>query len=130
VRRSIAAVAGVLLALVIASPAAAVPTSGQTHIVGTPTSGQTFDVLASVHSVTPVVPYEYAIQNECSVPGKPGSTIQNDDIVYWTSISTDGDPQATMPIHLESVPQNATCKVFIVRNNTVVKGSTTSYTVA
>ena len=79
--------------------------------------------------MTPVVPYEYAIQNECDLPGKAGSTLQRDDIVYWTSEDSNGDPHVTLPVHLQSISAGSKCKVFLVRNNTVVKGSTTSYTV-
>ena len=35
-----------------------------------------------------------------------------------------------MPVYLESVPSGATCKVFARPKNTVVKGSTQTYTVA
>jgi hypothetical protein len=34
-----------------------------------------------------------------------------------------------MPVYLQSVPAGASCKVSLVANNTVVKGSTTSYIV-
>jgi hypothetical protein len=130
VRRSIAILAGAVLAVLSAAPVLAVPVSGTTSYGDqTPTSGQTFYVDASVHSETPVVPYEYAIQNECSFPSRSGSSLQHDDIIYWTS--EDGlDPHVTMPIYLQSVPDGSKCKVFLMRNNTVVKESTTSYTVA
>jgi hypothetical protein len=75
------------------------------------------------------VPYEYAIRNECGIAGKPGYSIQQDDIVSWTS-GTLTDPHVTMPIYLQTVGVGSKCKVFLVRNgNVVVKGSTTSYTV-
>jgi len=78
----------------------------------------------------PVVPYEYAIQNECAFPHKGGSSLQNDAIVTWTSEDANGDPHVTLPINLQSIPAGSKCKVFLVRNgNVVVKGSTTSYTV-
>lgn len=128
-KRSMSIVAGLGLALALAGPASAAPTTGKTTLLNTPTSGQTLDVDASVHSITPVVPYEYAIRNECGIAGKPGYSIQQDDIVYWTSQDANGDPHVTMPIYLQSVPTGAKCKVFLVRNNTVVKGSTSSYTV-
>jgi hypothetical protein len=136
-KRLIAGAAAVLLALALAGPVAAVPTSGKvvkgidpgTGLTSQPVSGATFYVDASVHSITPVVPYEYAIRNECGVPGKPGSSAQQDDIVTWTSEDGNGDPHVTLPIYLQSVPSGSKCKVFLVRNgNVVVKGSTLSYT--
>jgi len=131
VRRLMAILAGTVLALALAVPAMAVPASGTTTLSNPPpTSGQTLLVDASVHSITPVVPYEYAIQNECAFPHKGGSSLQNDDIVTWTSEDANGDPHVTLPINLQSIPAGSKCKVFLVRNgNVVVKGSTTSYTV-
>jgi hypothetical protein len=138
-KRSMSIVAGLVLALAAAASATAgPPITGKTvpgidpatGLVSQPVSGATFYVDASVHSNTPVVPYEYAIRNECGIEGKPGYSIQQDDIVYWTSQDAAGDPHVTMPIYLQSVPSGSKCKVFLVRNGTVtVKGSTTSYTV-
>lgn len=129
-KRSISVLAGLGLALTLAGTAVAAPTTGATVLTNAPVSGTTLYVDASVHSITPVVPYEYAIQNECGIAGKPGYTLQRDDIVYWTSQDAAGDPHVTMPIYLQSVPSGSKCKVFLVRNGTVtVKGSTTSYAV-
>ena len=36
----------------------------------------------------------------------------------------DGNPDVIMPVYLQTVPQDASCKVSLVRNNTVVKAST------
>jgi len=131
VRRLVAILAGMVLAVAVTAPALAAPTTGTTTLVNPPpTSGETLLVDASVHSITPVVPYEYAIQNECAFPHKGGSSLQNDDIVTWTSEDANGDPHVTLPINLQSIPAGSKCKVFLVRNgNVVVKGSTTSYTV-
>jgi hypothetical protein len=130
-KRSISVLAGLVLALGVAGQAlAGPPTTGKTVLVNAPTSGQTLNVDASVHSNTPVVPYEYAIRNECGIQGKPGYAIQQDDIVNWTSEDADGDPHVTMPIYLQSVPSGSKCKVFLIRNgNVTVKGSSSSYTV-
>jgi hypothetical protein len=132
VRYSVAILASAVLAMALAAPVLAVPISGGTSYgAQIPTSGQTLYVDAFVHSETPVVPYEYAIQNECAFPDRAGSSLQHDDIVYWTSEDSNGDPHVTMPINLQSVPGGSKCKVFLVRNgNVVVKGSTTSYLVA
>jgi hypothetical protein len=100
-----------------------------TGLTDQPVSGETFYVDASVHSNTPIVAYEYAIRNECGIAGKPGYSIQQDDIVAWTS-GTATDPHVTMPIYLQTVATGSKCKVFLVRNgNVTVKGSTLSYTV-
>ena len=129
-KRSIIVLTGLVLALSVAGVAlAGPPITGATNPLNAPTSGQTLDVDATVHSNTPIVPYEFAIRNECGIAGKPGYSTQQDDIVTWTS-GTLTDPHVTMPIYLQSVPAGSKCKVFLVRNgNVVVKGSTTSYTV-
>lgn len=129
-KRSISALMGLVLALTVTGSAlAGPPITGKTVLLNTPTSGQTLLVDASVHSNTPIVPYEYAIRNECGIEGKPGYSTQKDDIVSWTS-GTLTDPHVTMPIYLQSVPSGSKCKVFLVRNGNVsVKGSTSSYTV-
>jgi hypothetical protein len=127
-KRSTAIATGILAALIAATPASAGPISGDTNLLDPPVTGTTVDVEASVDSVIPVVPYEYAIQNECSLPDKGGRTIQRDDIVYWT-YEEDGVPHAVMPVYLQSIPEGSKCKVFLMRNNTQVKGSVTSYMV-
>jgi len=120
---------GILAALLLAVPVgAAGPISGDTELAGTPVTGTTLDVEVSIDSVYPVVPYEYAIQNECSLPNRGGRTIQHDDIVYWTFVE-DELPHTVMPVYLQSIPAGSKCKVFLMRNNTKVKGSVTSYTV-
>jgi hypothetical protein len=120
----------ILAALVFAAPVSAGPPyTGTTVLMNAPLSGTTLWVDASVVSNTPVVAYEYAIQNECSFPHRSGSSYQRDGIVYWT-YQQEGLPHANLPIDLGSVPVGSTCKVFLVRNNTVVKGSTKAYTVS
>ena len=115
-------------AFVAVTTATAVPFTGTTKLLDPPKAGTTVNVDVSVTTNSPVVAYEFAIQNECTVAGKPGRTIQHDDIVYWTS-DVGGVPHATMPIYLQSIPGGSDCKVFLVKNNTVVKGSTTPYSV-
>jgi hypothetical protein len=129
-KRSIFVLMGPVLALAVVGVAlAGPPITGKTTLLNTPTSGETLYVDATVHSNTPVVPYEYAIRNECGIEGKPGYTVQQDDIVNWTS-GTLTDPHVTMPIYLQTVPSGSKCKVFLVRNgNVTVKGSTTGYQV-
>lgn len=125
----IAVAVAVVVTLTLAAPASAGPFSGTTELVNPPAiSGDTLLVEASLTSNAPVVAYEYAIQNECAFPQRSGRSYQRDDIVYWT-FEVDGVPHTVMPIYLQSVPTGSRCKVFLVKNNTVVKGSTTSYTV-
>jgi hypothetical protein len=121
---------GTLTALIAVAPVSAGPPyTGTTTPLGAPTSGETLNVEVSVTSNTPVVAYEYAIQNECSFPQRSGTSYQRDDIVYWTFFEGANVPHAVVPVYLQSVPAGSKCKVFLIRNNTVVKGSTTSYTV-
>jgi len=136
-KRFMSIVAGLVLVLAVVGAASAAPWTGKvvpgfipgTTTVSSPMSGETFYVDATVHSNTPIVPYEYAIRNECGIAGKPGYSIQQDDIVNWTS-GTATDRHVTMPIYLQSVASNSKCKVFLVRNGNVsVKGSTYSYVV-
>jgi hypothetical protein len=109
--------------------------AGKTNLLGPAISGSSVDVDVSVVSTTPVVPYEYAIQNECYFSGKtsgPPDSYQRDDIVNWSysSPAPYGEvPHAIMTVNLLTVPVGSTCKVFLVKNNQVVKGSTTKYPV-
>ena len=127
-KRSIAVATGVLAALAIAAPVSAGPIAGDTELVGAPVAGTTIQVEAFIDSVYPVVPFEYAIQNECQLPNKGARTIQRDDIVYWTDVDG-GLPHAIVPVYLQSIPEGSKCKVFLMRGNVQVKGSVTSYTV-
>lgn len=131
-KRSIIVVASVLATLALAAPVGAVgPISGRTIVPPDPqASGTTISVEAviEVADVVPVVPFEYAIQNECSLPDRGGRTIQHDDIVYWID-EVDDFPHTVMPIYLQSIPKDSKCKVFLMRGNTQVKGSVTSYVV-
>jgi hypothetical protein len=127
-RRLTALATGALLALIAVAPVSAGPVTGDTELLGPPTTGATMDVEVSIDSVIPVVPFEYAIQNECNLGSKGGRTVQHDDIVYWT-FEEDDTPHAVMPVYLQSIPAGTDCKVFLMRGNTTVKGSVTAYTV-
>lgn len=81
-----------------------------------------------VFSDGPVVPYEIAIQNECQLPNRGGRTVQHDDIVDWVDASGP-NPHTVMPVYLQSIPEGSKCKVFLMRGNTQLKGSASSYTV-
>jgi hypothetical protein len=129
--KRLAALASVLLiALATASPVSAAPNTATTVLSdSTPSTGTTLYVTFTVFGTTPVVPYEYALQNTCAYPKGHFTLGQHDDIVYWTDQDGSGNPQVTMPVYLQSVPIGASCRVSLVRNNTVVKGSTRSYSV-
>lgn len=128
-KRSTAVGAAPLLALAIAAPAQAGPLyTGDTTIPDSQAAGQTLWVDAVVFSEGPVVPYEIAIQNECQLPNRGGRTVQRDAIVDWVD-TEDSYPHTVMPIHLQAIPAGSKCKVFLIRGNTQLKGSVSSYTV-
>ena len=118
-----------LVSLLAVSAAGAQPNSATTELLGIPTAGQTLDVRFEVSGTTPVVPFEYALQNTCALKGGHFTLGQHDDIIYWSDTDGNGKPDAIMPVYLQSVPAGASCRIYLVRNNTAVKGSTQSYTV-
>jgi len=128
-RRTSAITTGLLLTgLLLAAPVSAGPLyTGTTDLQGPATSGETLWVEVSVHSAGPVVPYEFQIQNECTLPGRV-RTVQRDDITTWVYVEG-GDPTTQMPVYLQAIPAGAKCKVFLTRGNVQLKGSVTSYTV-
>jgi hypothetical protein len=129
-KRSLAIATGLLAALVAAAPVSAGPPyTGDTDVPDPQPAGETLWVTATVFSEGPVVPYEIAIQNECKLPDRGGRTVQRDDIIDWLDEDENGWPEAVMPIYLQSIPAGSTCKVFLMRGGTTLKGSATSYTV-
>lgn len=130
-KNRVAITAVVLVALALVTAAGAGTTTATTSW-GTqvPTSGQTLYVTFVIFTTAPVVPYEYALQNTCAYPQGHFTLGQRDDITAWTDTDPAGNPQVTMPVYLQSVPADAVCKVSLVSKNTVVKGSTQTYTVA
>jgi hypothetical protein len=128
-KRSTVAAAALLATLAIAAPASAGPSyTGDTEIPGSQPAGETLYVDAAVFSEGPVVPYEIAIQNECQLPNRGGRTVQRDDIVDWVD-TVDTYPHTVMPVYLQAIPAGSKCKVFLMRGNTQLKGSVSSYTV-
>jgi hypothetical protein len=125
----------VFLVFAAALPASAGTATGTTTLLGLPTAGTAVNVQVSVVSDIPVVPYEYAIQNECYFSGRISGhydSLQRDDIVNWiySSPPPNGSvPVAIMTVYLNSVPTGAACRVYLMKGGTLVKGSTTSYTV-
>lgn len=128
-RVAITAVVLVALALVTAA-GAGTSTATTSWAPQVPTSGQTLYVTFVIFTTAPVVPYEYAMQNTCAYPKGHFTLGQRDDITAWTDTDPAGNPQVTMPVYLQSVPVDAVCKVSLVSKNTVVKGSTQTYTVS
>lgn len=123
----------VLLVFGTAATAGAGQATGTTTLLGDPLAGSSVDVDVSIVSSAPVVAYEYAIQNECWFTGKaagPPDSYQRDDIVNWVYSSpppAGNVPHAIMTVNLLTVPAGSTCKIFLVKGNQVVKGSTTTY---
>ena len=65
----------------------------------------------------------------CAYPKAHFTFGQRDDIVYWTDQDANGNPQVTVPVYLQSIPAGSSCKVSLVKTNTIVKGSTVGYSV-
>jgi len=126
----------VLLALAAKVTVIATTATGATTMLDLATSGSAAELDVSVVSSTPVVPHEYALQNECYFSGNvsgPPDSYQRDDIVNWIYSAPPpyGDvPHALMTVDLYTVPAGATCRVFLVGDGSVVQGSTTTYRVA
>ena len=126
-RTSKGVVAGTLMWLMAAAPAAAATTG--TTTVGAAVAGQHADVTASVTSATPVAPYEFSIENRCWFSGRFSGhfdSYERFDIAGpWFDVG--GVPTITVQVNLNDVPAGSACRVSSVRENTVVKGSTSSY---
>lgn len=118
----LALASAVAAALAVAASAGARPNS-TTIDLGAPIAGDTMLVTFEVSGTIPVVPYEYALENTCALKGGHFTLGQHDDILYWSDTDLDGNPDVVMPVYLQTVPVGASCKVSLVRNNTVVKAS-------
>jgi hypothetical protein len=124
-----------LLALSVTATVIASAATGTTTLLDLPTAGSSAELDVSVVNSTPVQPHEYALQNECYFSGRvsaPPDSVQKDDIVGWIYSAPPpyGDvPHAIMTVHLDAVPAGSICQVFLVKGNSVVQGSTTTYRV-
>jgi hypothetical protein len=119
-----------MLTLAASVTALAAPNTGTTALLGPAVSGSQVDVDVSVSGGYPIVPGAYAIQNECHFDGKASGnadSYQRDDILFWFNVG--GIAHATMPVYFHDIPAGSACKVFLIKNNTAVKGSTTIYMV-
>jgi hypothetical protein len=114
------------------SVASAAPASGTTTLQGVAHSDQPVSVLVSIVSDAPVVPYEFSVLNECWFSGRYAGhydSYERFDLIGPWFAGPGGSAQTTVNVNLQPVPAGTVCKVSIVRNNTTVKGSPTSYTV-
>jgi hypothetical protein len=124
-----------LLALGVTVTVIASTATGATTLLDLPTAGSSAELDVSVVSGTPVVPHEYALQNECHFSGNvsaPPDSVQKDDIVKWTYSAPPpyGEaPHAIMAVRLDEVPAGSICQVFLVKGGSVVQGSTSRYRV-
>ena len=133
-----------VLALGVVTIAFAGPATGTTEILGaSPTGGVVTDGLAhedtptdvevTISTGAPVVPYEYSLVNKCWFDGKtsgPSDSYERFDLIGPWFEPEPGDPPTTIEtVNVQPVPAGAKCKVYIIKNNTVVKGSTTTYDV-
>lgn len=119
-----------LLTLSATVTAHAAPNKGTTSLLGPAVAGSQVDVDVSVSGSYPIVPGAYSIQNECYFNGRASGSAdsyQRDDILFWFDVG--GTAHATMPVYFHDVPAGSACKVFLIKNNTAVKSSTTVYTV-
>jgi len=121
-----------ILGLGTASVAGAGQGSGTTAIIGGVAYANTpADVDVSITGGAPIVPYEYSIVNRCWFSGKttgPSDSYEGFDLIGpWFDVG--GTPHTTVTVNNNPVPAGAACKVSIFHNNTLVKGSTTAYTV-
>jgi len=128
---AIAAVA-LVLGLGTVSVASAGPGSGATSIVGGVAHANTpTDVDVSITGGAPIVPYEYSVVNRCWFSGRttgPSDSYERFDLIGpWFDVG--GTPHTTVTVNNNPIPDGAACKVFIMHSNTLVKGSTTAYTV-
>jgi len=125
------AAAGAVLAIASVSAAIAGPASGDITLLGPALADTPLDVEVSLDVKPPVVPYEYSIVNKCwldgSTSGHYDSYERQDLIGPW--FIKDGLPTTTVTINLQLVTAGARCKVYVVNNNTAVKGTTEIYDV-
>ena len=127
-----AVAATVILALGLVSAVGAAPASGTTTVLGDAHQDQPVDVRVRIVSDAPIVPYEYSVLNQCWFSGRYAGHFDSYErfnlIGPWFA-GPGGSAETTVTVNLQPIPADSVCKVSIVRNNTTVKGSTTSYTV-
>jgi hypothetical protein len=127
----------VIFAIGVATAAIAGTASGSTTILGTAApdahADTPTDVLVTINTTAPVVPYEYSLINKCWFSGKtsgPSDSYERFDLIGPWFQPTAGDPPTSIEtVNVQPVPKDSKCKVYIIKNNTVVKGSTTTYDV-
>ncbi len=131
--KTIAALAATLvLVFGLVAVASAAPANGTTALLGVAHEDQPVDVLVSIVSDAPIVPYEYSVLNQRWFSGRYAGhfdSYERFDLLGPWFAGSDGSAQTTVTINLQPVPADSVCKVSILRNNTTVKGSTTEYAV-
>ena len=122
-----------ILAVGAVQVAVAGTASGTTDPIGTAFADTPIDVEVTINTTAPVVPYEYSLINKCWFSGKtsgPSDSYERFDLLGPWFEPEAGDPPTTIEtVNVQPVPAGAKCKVYIIKNNTVVKGSTTTYSV-
>ena len=133
-RVATAIMAGAATMVLAVGPANAGTATGATQLLGPAVAGSHLLVDVSIVSATPVVAYEYRFRNECKFQGTKGgraSSVQSDPIVDWVFSSDSASvPHATMDVDLTSIPAGAACSASLLKGNTLVKGSVTTYSVS
>ena len=131
--KALAALAATLvLVLGLVAVASAAPASGTTTLLGVAHADQPVEVRVSIASDAPIVPYEYSVLNQCWFSGRYAGhydSYERFDLLGPWFAGPGGSAQTTVTINLQPIPADSVCKVSILRNNTTLKGSTTSYTV-
>lgn len=132
-RRITTLVIGAALGLGIATAVFAGAATGSTTLVGTAQADTPIDVRVAINTTAPVVPYEYSLINKCWFNGKtsgPSDSYERFDLAGpWFEPTPGAPPTSVETVNVQPVPAGAKCKVYIIKNNTVVKGSTTTYSV-
>lgn len=124
--------AALLLALAAVSGVSAGLATGTITLLEPATENHPVDILVSISTTAPVVPYEYSVVNRCWFSGKysgQGDSYERFDLAGPFFAGPDGAVQTTVTINLQPIPEGSACKVYIAKNNTVLKGSTTTYEV-
>jgi hypothetical protein len=124
----------VVLALSVVAVAHAGTATGTTDPIGPAFADTPLQVEVTINTTAPVVPYEYSLINKCWFSGKtsgPSDSYERFDLPGPWFEPSPGDPPTTIEtVNVQPVPAGAKCKVYIIKNNTVVKGSTTTYSVS
>ena len=122
-----------ILTLSLTGVALAGQASGTTTLLSDAYADTPTEVEVTISTGAPVVPYEYSLVNKCWFDGKArgrSDSYERFDLAGpWFNPGGDDPPTTIETINVQPIPAGSTCKVFIIKKNTVVKGSTTTYDV-